>query len=445
MKEYKFETYTSIRMRGGTRFNRVSTVEQELTTIVVERDTINIESKKTGHTKSVMLGETNKQDGSSKHSNIIDIKSLSFRKSKNYMTILKISLGIVIFMFLFGMADYFSQEYLTTRNKLELIGTPFVFGLGFHVIVVFIMILYRTPIKEFAIRFQDNETISFSYYQNDLNQLKELITYIKNINPNIKEFNIEKIITEIVLLGISLLVIFQLSWLGFGYYSDYKYQLKEQELKEALKNDDYYIEEERHYSFKYIKGDAFGYNVYNVNGKYVKIKETDIETYTGWGSGVLLFKIYSKSQGKLLAEKYVELPSDNSISKYGYSYYDYHNGFYKLKEPVGEVAFFDKESRLVSDDDLSIYEFLYSDKETDELGNDNHLEYEHVDSYDSRYGKCYIIKSFETSRGNITYFMYVDIDSDNFKYEGIILKKETDIEDDEENIIKYFKNILPEN
>lgn len=427
MKKYIFNTNASVpRMTKGGRIKNFYK-EKEMTQIELNGDTISVMRQKTMSTKGTV-------EESSKNSNIFNIKSINFRKSKNYMTIFKISLGIAVFMFMFCIVTSMSQEYVTIRNKLEFIGVPLIFGLGFHVVTTTVIIFCRVPIKACSVSFNDNEIITFSYYKKDFSQLKEVVTDIKNINPNIKECNTEKIITRIVVFGVSLLLLFQLSWIGIGYYFNYKYQLREQELTKAIKEGDYYTEEEIRY-LKYVAGDTFGYNIYREADKYVKIKETDVETYTGQEKRMLMLKIYSKSKkGYLLAEKYVEFPNNSSISKYGYSYYQYASSLYKLKEPVGKVNLFDKDSQSNLYTEQKIYDFVHLENE-----NNNLNDYEYVDSYYSKYGKCYIIKTINKEDSN--YYMYVDID--NIKYEAMILESQTNF-DDEEKMIKYFKNSLPE-
>ena len=115
MKKYIFNTNASVpRMTKGGRIKNFYK-EKEMTQIELNGDTISVMRQKTMSTKGTV-------EESSKNSNIFNIKSINFRKSKNYMTIFKISLGIAVFMFMFCIVTSMSQEYVTIRNKLEFIG-----------------------------------------------------------------------------------------------------------------------------------------------------------------------------------------------------------------------------------------------------------------------------------------------------------------------------------
>lgn len=444
MKKYEFKTSTHIRTRAG--YQHINTVEKESATITIEGTNIIINTHKESHVKGTLTGEQKDKKDASKNGSIFDIQNICFRKSKNYMNTLKTGIGFAIFMFVFAISNIIMTDFIVFWDILEVFGVPLVFGLGLHVVVIGLMILHGDPTKEFAIRFQDNEVISFAYYRSDLNQLKELREYLKSINSDIKELNTEKIITKSVLFTVSLLLGLQLFWIGFGYYDNYKYKLREQELQEAIENNNYYIDEEEVCFLKRVGGDPFGYGIYESMNEFIKIKEADIETSISKSEWVIALKIYAKEpSGKLLAEKYVDLPSggvNNSVTKYGYSYrYDY-STLYKLKEPVENFVFFDKEARLNSETHRSIYEYLYSDAKIDNLGNDSFQDYEQVEFYNSKYGKCYIIKNISATTKDVLYCMYVDIDGNT--YEGFILEKKLEVNEKEEDIIKYFKNSLPE-
>lgn len=456
MKRYNFKTEVNYKRKIFYKRERVK--EIETINIEIENTDIYVKSEKKIYTTLRFSRQTSVETlNQEKKANLNEIEKIDFRRSRGYMALYKTGIIIFFLMFVCWSCREIIFNYRNWFNLLlEHIAVDSFFSMSFILIAIPILMLTGTPSKEVLIKFKDKDKICFPYYTIHDKEIKEFIEYVIYSNPEIKVVNKRKITDFKIIFISSILICLQLFFVYVGYES-YRYNLEEKEMNKAIQENNYYSEEEL-IKLKYLKKDNFfDYNIYkNVNtGEKIKIKEDKIITRTNREYNAFVIKYYSKeNKGKLLAKRYEIIASNNkdiSFKKYGKQYCYYNSKLYKFNSEIdGTVTFFDRdineEAKVNFLNKNSLYDFIYSDDEYINVEKNIFKSYRKLDSYNSVYGKCYIIKAEGISSRDTSYIMYIEINDS--LYEGIIFDvDEKNLKRSDNylnNVLQYFRNILPE-
>ena len=378
---------------------------------------------------------------------VISVKIENGRIFGFYTIFLILIISIIEICFIYGIFNN------STEWREIFVALPFIMIMQYFLLPLLLDFVEVYKFKALKIKVRNEKSLCIAiegWRDKNKDRLRDFICETHEINSKIKIINL--IITNrVLLISVSLAIMVISFTIGFSSQKinmdicDVQVNVYEAKLIKKYKGSNDYINT---------------YFLENENKK-VKIKESKMDSYkkeVNQKYYLWCFKYYSKANNELLKTEYecsiannensfiltskynkniniqyLHNCKDNKIYKFFDSQFDYTNKYTSYN-----LNLYSKSKDYNDDNFDKIYDFIHSD-ESQRSQEDNDV-IKILDTFDSKYGKCYIIKYKYLPR----YYLYIENEDIRSKeeYDGIFLYKRNINYFNEIKAKNYFKEVL---